>query len=56
MVVKANIMECIKQSKSIKSAIIVTSDKCYKNIEKKTGYKETEILAGDDPIVHQNQC
>ena len=52
----ANIMECIKQSKSIKSAIIVTSDKCYKNIEKKTGYKETEILAGDDPYSSSKSC
>ena len=42
----ANIMECIKNSKSIKSVIIVTSDKCYKNFEKKIGYREDEILQG----------
>ena len=30
------------------SALLVTSDKCYENIEKSTGYKETEKLGGKD--------
>ena len=29
--------------------VIITSDKCYKNLEKKSGYKENDILGGDDP-------
>ena len=52
----ANIMECIKNSKSIKSVIIVTSDKCYKNFEKKIGYREDEILAGEDPYSSSKSC
>lgn len=52
----ANVMECIKNSKSLKSAVIVTSDKCYKNIEKKTGYREDELLAGDDPYSSSKSC
>jgi len=44
-----NILEIIKEIKSVKSAVIVTSDKCYKNYEKKKGYSETDELGGEDP-------
>ena len=30
-------------------AIIITSDKCYKNLEIKRGYNENDKLGGDDP-------
>ncbi len=30
-------------------AVIVTSDKCYKNLEQKKGYTEDDILGGIDP-------
>ena len=33
----------------VKSAIIVTSDKCYKNNENKNGYSEKDELGGLDP-------
>jgi len=52
----ANILECIKSCKSVKSSIIVTSDKCYKNVEKKSGYKETDILSGTDPYSASKSC
>ncbi len=44
-----NILEIIKDIKSVKSAVIITSDKCYKNLEKKTGYLETDEIGGEDP-------
>ena len=44
-----NILEIIKDVKSIKSALIVTSDKCYRNYEKKEGYSEADELGGQDP-------
>ena len=44
-----NVLEIVKNTKSIKSAIIVTSDKCYKNYEKKEGYSEGDELGGEDP-------
>ena len=34
------------------SAVLVTSDKCYENIEKPTGYKETDKLGGKISIAH----
>ena len=46
-----NILEALR-SKKIKKKIIViliTSDKAYKNVEKKEGYKENDFLGGLDP-------
>lgn len=28
---------------------MVTSDKCYKNLERTKGYSESDILGGEDP-------
>lgn len=44
-----NILECIKDVNSIKSVVIVTSDKVYKINKKNTKYKEIDILGGNDP-------
>ena len=30
-------------------AVIITSDKCYQNLEIKRGYKEEDVLGGKDP-------
>ena len=35
------------------SCLIITSDKVYKNIESKKGYKENSILGGADHTAHQ---
>jgi len=44
-----NILEAIRQTPSVKVAIIVTSDKCYKNNEWCWGYREIDELGGKDP-------
>lgn len=43
-----NLLESIKDCKSIKSAIIVTTDKVYLNLEKKKKFKEIDHLGGYD--------
>ena len=35
---------------------MVTSDKCYKNLERKKGYNETDILGGVDPYSASKAC
>lgn len=52
----ANILECIKNTKSIKCAIMITSDKCYKNIEQMYGYRENDRLEGVDPYSASKSC
>ncbi len=44
-----NIIEISRNLKNLKSLVIITSDKCYLNREFKKGYKENDILGGDDP-------
>jgi CDP-glucose 4,6-dehydratase len=44
-----NIIESIRLQNTIKSAVLITSDKCYQNNEIKKGYKENDRLGGDDP-------
>ena len=44
-----NILEIKKRNNFIKSLVIVTSDKCYKNKESSFGYNESSEIGGDDP-------
>ena len=44
-----NILETLKEFKKRVTVVIITSDKSYKNVEKKSGYKETDLLGGEDP-------
>lgn len=44
-----NILESLKYLKNKCTVVIVTSDKSYKNIEVKRGYKESDLLGGADP-------
>lgn len=51
-----NICECVRQSKSVKSFLNVTTDKVYENVEKQEGYKEYEKLDGFDPYSNSKSC
>lgn len=51
-----NICECIRNSKSVKSFLNVTTDKVYENKEKQEGYKEDEKLDGFDPYSNSKSC
>ena len=44
-----NILECLRLVKKKTIAVMITSDKAYKNIETKRGYNENDILKGEDP-------
>jgi len=45
----ANVLQAIKESDTIRSAVIITSDKCYQNFGWPWGYREIDQLGGDDP-------
>jgi len=49
MIGSINIMEVTRFCSSVKSLVMITSDKCYYNKEIKRGYKEEDTLGGDDP-------
>ena len=44
-----NILEASRKCQNLKSILVVTSDKCYKNVNKDYGYIETDELGGHDP-------
>jgi len=44
-----NILDSIRITPSVKSGIIITSDKCYANQEWLHGYRENDPLGGNDP-------
>ena len=60
-----NVLECIRTFPEVKAAVIITSDKCYKNVSWQWGYRENDVLGGDDPysaskaaaeLVFQSYC
>lgn len=51
-----NILECIRHSDSVKSALNVTTDKVYLNKEWEWGYREYEELDGFDPYSNSKSC
>lgn len=44
-----NFLEVLRNIEFKCNIVLITSDKCYLNIEKKSGYKETDVLGGTDP-------
>jgi CDP-glucose 4,6-dehydratase len=52
----ANVLEACRHEKSIKSIIIVSSDKCYENNEWVRGYRENDRLGGLDPYSCSKGC
>jgi CDP-glucose 4,6-dehydratase len=51
-----HLLECIRQVPSIKTGVIITSDKCYQNQEWPWGYRETDRLGGEDPYSASKGC
>ena len=44
-----NVMEAIRETKSVKVGVMITTDKCYDNNEQEDGYVETDPFGGYDP-------
>lgn len=51
-----NVLECIRQRPWIRCAVIITSDKCYRNVGWPWGYRETDPLGGEDPYSASKGC
>lgn len=51
-----NVLECIKNSSSVEAGVIITSDKCYQNLEWEWGYRENDRLGGKDPYSASKAC
>lgn len=51
-----NILECVRNSDTVKSFLNVTTDKVYLNKEWPWGYRENEELDGFDPYSNSKSC
>ena len=51
-----NVLESIRNTPSIRSAVMITSDKCYENVEWVFGYREDDRLGGKDPYSASKAC
>lgn len=44
-----NVLEAVRHCPSVRSVVVVTTDKCYANNEWQYGYREPDALGGHDP-------
>lgn len=51
-----NLLEAIRKYDFVKTIIMVTSDKCYENIEQLWGYRENDRMGGYDPYSSSKGC
>ena len=51
-----HLLEACRHTKSVKSIVNVTTDKCYENREWHWGYRETEPMGGYDPYSNSKGC
>lgn len=51
-----NLLEAVRQFDSVRSVLVITSDKCYENRERQEGYREDEAMGGFDPYSNSKGC
>jgi CDP-glucose 4,6-dehydratase len=44
-----HVLEAARTAPSVRSIVVVTSDKCYENVGARVGYRESDALGGHDP-------
>ena len=51
-----NLLDCLRDQPSVIATVIITSDKCYENVEWLWGYRENDRLGGKDPYSASKAC
>lgn len=51
-----NVLEACRATPSVKTVLVVTSDKCYENTGKEVHYDETDRLGSNDPYSGSKAC
>ena len=52
----ANLLDCLRFQPSVKAVLVVTSDKCYENLETGSPFSEKDRLGGHDPYSSSKAC
>ncbi len=51
-----HVLEAVRAAPSVRSVVVVTSDKCYENREWPWAYRESDALGGHDPYSSSKAC
>lgn len=51
-----NVLEAVREVPSVRALVVITSDKCYRNVEWIWGYRENDTLGGEDPYSSSKAC
>ena len=51
-----SLLNAVRAAPEVKSVVVVTSDKCYENHERISGYRENDQLGGRDPYSASKGC
>jgi len=52
----ANFLEAVRSCDTVRSVVVITTDKCYENKEWDWGYRESDTLGGHDPYSNSKAC
>jgi CDP-glucose 4,6-dehydratase len=52
----ATVLDALRRAPSVRSTVVVTSDKCYENEERPEPYRESDRLGGRDPYSVSKGC
>ena len=51
-----NLLDAVRRAHTVRSVVVVTSDKCYENREWQQAYQEHEAMGGHDPYSSSKGC
>lgn len=51
-----NVLEAVRHCDTVRAVVVVTSDKCYENLERDHAYREGDALGGHDPYSASKAC
>lgn len=51
-----NLLDCVKDTSSVKTVVNITTDKVYQNLDAGNAFVETDLLNGYDPYSNSKSC
>ena len=51
-----NVLDAALRCEAVRAVVAITSDKCYRNVGREHGYRETDTLGGYDPYSASKAC
>ncbi len=52
----AHLLQAVRDTPSVRAVVVITSDKCYENQDRRQPYRESDPLGGHDPYSNSKAC